>query len=223
MTEKTDDMMKSVLKLMRAMRRRPVRPAHEFPPAVGRVLMILKDNDGVSPAELCEKMDVRPSSMSELLGRMEAHGLVERKENEADKRATKVLLTDKGREGVEKMASKFGAENEKLAACFTEDELQTFCALCDKLSAHMERIAAEEGVKEGPCRPHRPCGPRAEHMPFGGPHDPGRKGFGGPRGGKGFGGPAGPAFIVLPVAPWRPRHFGGPCGHHGFHGFRPMI
>ena len=52
--ENKTDVMGSVLKLMRAMRRHPVRPEHEFPPAVGRLLRVLKSNDGAGPAELCE-------------------------------------------------------------------------------------------------------------------------------------------------------------------------
>ena len=111
--EQTNEIMPSVLKLMRAMRRHPVRPSHEFPPAVGRMLMTLRANDGASPAALCELMDVRPSSMSELLARMEEHGLIRRIENENDKRATKVFLTDTGKESVQKIEEKFAAENPK--------------------------------------------------------------------------------------------------------------
>ena len=168
--------MPSILKLMRAMRRHPVRPAHEFPPAVGRMLMTLNANDGASAAELCELMDVRPSSMSELLARMEEHGLICRVENENDKRATKVCLSDTGRESVEKIEAKFAAENAKLAECFTAEELAQFCALCDKLSAHVESLPGAEP----------PCGPRGGHGPCGG-HG---HGHGGPCGHKHRGGHA---------------------------------
>ena len=44
--EKRYDVTKSVLKLMRAMRRRPMHEM-EFPPAVGRTLMTLREHDGV--------------------------------------------------------------------------------------------------------------------------------------------------------------------------------
>ena len=159
--EKENDIMKSVLKLMRAMRRHPVRPEHEFPPAVGRTLMTLQNNDGASPAELCEYMDVRPSSMSELLSHMEEAGLVSRVSNENDRRATKVFLSETGKKAVDRMKEKFRTENEKLAACFTEEELVQFCALCDKLSAHVESLPAAA-----------PCGPHGHHCHHGGPHGP---------------------------------------------------
>lgn len=168
-----NDIMKSVLKLMRAMRRRPQRPEHEFPPAVGRMLMTLNANDGASPAELCEFMDVRPSSMSELLSKMEESKLISRVSNENDKRATKVFLSETGKESVLRIEEKFRADNAKLAACFTEEELAQFCELCDRLSAHLESLPeAENGGScghHGHCGPHGPKGhgPRGHHGPHG--------------------------------------------------------
>ena len=141
--ESKTDVMGSVLKLMRAMRRHPVRPEHEFPPAVGR-LLALRTNDGSSPAELCELMDVRPSSMSELLSKMEENGLVTRATDEADRRATKVWLNENGKEATERMEAKFRAENEKLAACFSAEVAEQFCALCEKLSEHLEGLPEKE-------------------------------------------------------------------------------
>ena len=166
--EQNNDLTRSALKLMRAMRRRPMQNAPEFPPAVGRTLMMLQANDGASPAELCECMDVRPSSMSELLGRMEEHGLVRRVSNEADKRATKVFLTDTGSEAVQRIQARFREENDRLAACFTAEEAAQFCALCDRLSAHMEELAQAQGTGCAFRGPH--CGPHGHHGPHGGPH-----------------------------------------------------
>ena len=175
--EQKSDVMKSVLKLMRAMRRHPMRPERELPPAVGRVLMTLKNNDGASPAELCEIMDVRPSSMSELLARMEEGGYIVRTVNEADKRATKAFLSDNGKAAAERIEMRFRDEAERLTACFSEEEAALFCALCDKLSAHLESLpGAENGPAHG-CHgphghhgPHGPCGPHKHRK---GPDMPG--------------------------------------------------
>ena len=172
--ELKNDIMKSVLKLMRAMRRRPMHPDREVPPAVGRVLMTLQTKDGASPAELCEVMDVRPSSMSELLGRMEESGYITRTVNEADKRATKVFLNDSGKAVVERIESRFREDYERMTACFSEEELARFCELCDKLSAHLESLPEAENCRphgcHGPHGPHGPCGPHKHHR---GPGMPG--------------------------------------------------
>lgn len=172
-----NDIMKSVLKLMRAMRRRPQRPEHEFPPAVGRMLMTLNANDGASPAELCEYMDVRPSSMSELLSKMEESGLISRVSNENDKRATKVFLSETGRNSVISIEEKAREDNARLAACFTGEELAQFCELCDRLSNHLESLSgAENGGHHGHpghCGHHGPKG-HGHHGPRGprGPERP---------------------------------------------------
>lgn len=162
--ELKNDIMKSVLKLMRAMRRRPMRPDREVPPAVGRALMALQAQDGASPAELCEAMDVRPSSMSELLARMEEDGYITRTVNEEDKRATKVFLSDSGKETAAHIESRFREEYERMTACFDEDELARFCELCDRLSAHLESLPEAEDCHPHGCHgPHGHCGPHKHH------------------------------------------------------------
>ena len=167
MTEKRYDITRSVLKLMRAMRRRPMHE-HEFPPAVGRMLMTLREHDGAAPSELCEIMDVRPSSMSELLGRMEELALIRRTGDEADRRATKVFLSEGGREAVARIERKFDEDNARLAACFTEEEAAEFSALCDKLSEHLESDAFGGERPHGPCGHHH--GPHGCHGHHGGHH-----------------------------------------------------
>ena len=167
--EKRNDVTKCVLKLMRAMRRRPMHE-QEFPPAVGRMLMTLREHDGAAPSELCEIMDVRPSSMSELLGRMEENALITRESNETDSRATKVFLSEVGKDAVGRIETRFYEENEKLAACFTEEETAEFCALCDKLSAHLESDVFGENRPHGHCGHHGRPGPHGHHGRPHGPH-----------------------------------------------------
>ena len=170
--ERRNDVTRSILKLMRAMRRRPMHE-QEFPPAVGRMLMTLREHDGAAPAELCEIMDVRPSSMSELLGRMEEHVLITRVSDEADRRATKVFLSEGGKDAVGRIETRFHEENAKLTACFTEEEIDEFCALCDKLSAHLESDVFGEERPHGHCGHHGPHGPHGgHHGHHGGPHGP---------------------------------------------------
>ena len=168
------DVIKSALKLSRAMRRRPPGGEHKFPPPVARTLSVLADNDGATSRDLCEILDVRPSSLSEMLGKMEEHGLVTRQTSEEDKRAAKVLLTDEGKAAAAGLKEDMDKHASEFSACFTEEEAEQFCALTDKLSAHLE-ASAPEG-EEGPCghgRGHGPChGPRGfhgHHGPFGCP------------------------------------------------------
>lgn len=166
--EKKNDVMRSVLKLMRAMRRQPVRPANEFPPAIQRTLWILRKTDGITAADLCEKLDVRPSSMSELLGRMEEKFLIKREGDENDKRAVKILLSETGKEAADRMEAKITAERDKFTACFTDEEAEKFAELCDKLSAHLEETGETGKTCHGPHGHRGGFGHGRHHGPMGG-------------------------------------------------------
>ncbi len=168
-TEIKNDVTQCVLKLMRAMRRRPMHE-QKFPPAVGRMLITLREHDGAAPAELCEIMDVRPSSMSELLGRMEEHGLISRVSDDTDRRLTKVFLSDSGKDAVRSIETSFNEENAKLAACFTEEEAAEFCVLCDKLSAHLESDVFGEEREHCHHGHHGHHVHHGHHAHHGGPH-----------------------------------------------------
>ncbi len=154
------------LKLARAMRRcPPERGEHPFPPAVGRLLVCASKNPGVSSRELCEFLDLRPSSLSEILTRSEAEGLLTRTVDEADRRVLRISLTEKGRKAVTEMENARDLDARKKTACFTEEEKKQFIALCDKLSAHMERLALD--LPEDRRMPPPPPGPGFP------PHEPG--------------------------------------------------
>lgn len=154
--------LESTFKLLRATKRRPSRGEHELPPTVGHLLMILKDNNGASSSELCELLDIRPSSLSELLVRVEKHEFIERKVSEADKRVTNVFLTEKGVSAVDQLeASRLKAE-EEFSSCFTEEEKEQFSVLAEKLAKHLE----ENAPVHLHCRrhgEHRHHGPHHSH------------------------------------------------------------
>ena len=176
-----NDVMRSVFRLTRAMMRRPHREEHAFPPSEERMLMLLKKNNGKTSAELCEIFDIRPSSMSEKLAKMEAKGLIVRKENEEDKRAAKILLSEFGEEAAAQIGARIEADSEEFSSCFTEEEMQEFCRLCDKLSDHLNGMAQEDGENGADrcCGNHGHCGPHGQHGHHG-PHGPhGHHGRGG--------------------------------------------
>ena len=144
MSNRDGDVILACLKLARAMRRiPPERREYPFPPAVGRLLDCAAKNPGVSSRELCEFLDVRPSSLSEMLSRAEAEGFITRTVDEADRRIQRIALSDKRQKAVNDMEAARNAEAQKMTSALTEEEKEQFCTLCDKLSAHMERLALD--------------------------------------------------------------------------------
>ncbi|WP_197914068.1 MarR family winged helix-turn-helix transcriptional regulator [Listeria sp. PSOL-1] len=62
-----------------------------------RVLAVLGLEDGLTQSYLAEVLDLRPSSLAELLKKMEEKGDIHRKEDAGDKRIKRVYLTEAGR------------------------------------------------------------------------------------------------------------------------------
>ncbi|MGI6535807.1 MAG: MarR family winged helix-turn-helix transcriptional regulator [Eggerthellaceae bacterium] len=62
----------------------------------GRILSLLQLKDGIKTKDLAKILDIRVSSLNELLAKMEAAGLIERRQSEADKRVMLIYLTEKG-------------------------------------------------------------------------------------------------------------------------------
>ena len=160
------DVILAALKLARAMRRCAPPPAeHPFPPAVGRLLACVSANPHVSSRDLCEFLDLRPSSLSEMLARAENEGWIIRTTDEEDRRIQRVDLSEKGSALIREMEDARSRDLALKSACFTEEEKAQFCALSNKLSEHLESLAA--GLpRRFPRGPHSPG-------PFGRPSRPG--------------------------------------------------
>ena len=180
---KENDVILAVLKLSRAMRRctpppppparhpRPEGPGPDHPgrpapcaPAVGRLLACVADNSHVSSRDLCELLDLRPSSLSEMLSRAESEGWITRTVDEADRRVQRVDLSEKGKSFIEKMEAARQKDLERKTSCFTEEEKAQFCALCDRLNAHLESLALD--LPEFPPRPDPEQPPQKPRRPF---------------------------------------------------------
>ena len=84
----------SAFGLARAIRRGPRHMEHDLPLPVERTLAVISANDGLSSGELCELLDMRPSSVSELTDKMTERGLIEKSQDESDKRVSRIFLTE---------------------------------------------------------------------------------------------------------------------------------
>ena len=164
------DVILASLKLARAMRRcPPERREVPFPPAVGRLLACAAENPGVSSRELCELLDVRPSSLSEMLSRAEADGLLTRAVDEEDRRIQRITLSAKGSRLISEMEEARDRDAEKKTSCLTDEEKTQFCVLCNKLSEHIERLALD--LPEDRRMPPPPPGPGFPPPPGPGPEE----------------------------------------------------
>ena len=67
------------------------------PSAQNRILLMLNESDGISQRDMTMLLQLRPQSVSQTLGKLEAGGLLERRQNARDKRVFNIFLTEEGK------------------------------------------------------------------------------------------------------------------------------
>lgn len=113
----------------------------------GLVLRTLAENDGMTQTEIAEKLDIRPSSLGELVVKLEENGFVERRQNENDKRVINVYLTEKGR-GIEKEFINLRQQSaESWCAGLSENEKALLSELLGKLIASMDESLSKNAAE----------------------------------------------------------------------------
>lgn len=110
------------------------------------IMMELAFRDNVTQLELVHATHLKAPTISVSLQKMERDGIVLRKQDPDDLRATRVFLTDKGRNMHNHIISKIH-ENDTLAeSALTEEELKTLTALLLKVRNHL--IGGSEHFEE---------------------------------------------------------------------------
>lgn len=67
-----------------------------------RVLQIVDENGQATSKEISQRMGVAQATMTSLVDRLVAKGMVERRRSEADRRQTNIFITEAGRAAVKK-------------------------------------------------------------------------------------------------------------------------
>ena len=91
------------------------------------------DNGPMAQSQLAAQLGIRPQSLSELIGKVEADGLVTRHQSAEDKRQTIVSLTEKGRANVETFRRAHRQHAAEFLSPLTDEEKQQFSAILRKL------------------------------------------------------------------------------------------
>ncbi|MBR0464952.1 MAG: MarR family transcriptional regulator [Clostridia bacterium] len=128
-----------------------------------RVLELL-DGESCSQKLLTQALGIQPGSASELLGRMEAEGLIRREPLPMDRRGMKVIVTE---EGQRRLSEERVSPEGELLSCLTDEEKRALAAALKKLLDHWR----EDLLPPRGARPRHPYeGDRREGRPFPPPH-----------------------------------------------------
>jgi len=99
-----------------------------------RVLYSLKTSEEpLTPMKLARRMKQQPHTVSQLVHRMEARGLVKTTKDLERKNLVRVSLTKKGQEAFKRQHSEKSVRS--ATSCLSEKELDTLNAACKKLHA----------------------------------------------------------------------------------------
>lgn len=88
-------------------------------------LFFLRKNDGCLFKDLSDALFQNKSAITTLVERLEKNGLVRKKASAIDGRAAHIFLTEKGKTVCEEALPLVKENNEKLAAHFTDGEIET--------------------------------------------------------------------------------------------------
>ena len=114
---------------------RPSLNQHGLTEQQWRVIRILSQHEELEINRLAELACILKPSMTGVLVRMEAAGMVERRKAEQDQRRVLVRLAEKGRACCSSMSQCMEANYQRLQAGFGEEKLQTLLTLLNELKA----------------------------------------------------------------------------------------
>ncbi len=126
-----------VARALRHVSRAALQP-WEVSPSHSRALRMLDHHGTMRLSELSEHLRIAPRSTTEVVDALEERGLVERRPDPTDRRATLVAVTDAGKATGEAIRAASMAESERLFADLTSEERTQLMAILRKLRAGID-------------------------------------------------------------------------------------
>ncbi len=111
-----------------------------------RVLMFL-DRGVSSQRDLQNKMQIKASSLSEMLSKMEKEGLIVKQRSKEDSRQILITLTPKGKKYSDAAKKDLDDITEKLYVCLSAQERKELHELLEKLLMHWDALKDDDEFK----------------------------------------------------------------------------
>ena len=115
-------------------------------PQAGALYFLKTSKESLTPMKLSRLMNRQPHTVSALLTRMEAQGLVKRTKDLRRKDLVRVSLTKKGEEAFKRQVAEKTARN--ATSCLSRKELEAMNAICEKLRARAAELIRQ--IQPGP-------------------------------------------------------------------------
>jgi DNA-binding MarR family transcriptional regulator len=134
---------KGAMGAVRRLRGRDTHRPGELSYAQFGLLFGLYDGGELSASELAGCADVSPGTATQMLDGLAAHGLIERRRSETDRRSVLVSLTPRGSEVVAERKARYQAHWSEALAQFSATELDTAAAVLDRMRVLFGELALE--------------------------------------------------------------------------------
>lgn len=99
-----------------------------------RCLYMIKMAGKINQRKLAEILNIRPTSLSETIKRLEEKGMITRIPDKSDKRTYIISLTSKGEVEMEQIRKSYVSEHKEWLDCLTNEELDSFFEILTKIS-----------------------------------------------------------------------------------------
>ena len=116
-----------------------MRQQYEGKGSMNRVLIVLGKTGPITQKALTERLEIQPASVSDVLSKMEALGLITRQPSEQDQRTADVLLTPEGEIQAQEAARKRQQRHEDMFSCLTDDEKAQLLSTLEKINIDWEQ------------------------------------------------------------------------------------
>ncbi len=105
-----------------------------------RILILLRETEGMTQKALTARLGVQPGSASEVLSKLEQAGLILRMPSETDHRTTDIHLTPDGEALAKEASAKRAERHEQMFSVLYEEEKDTLIALPERVNAHWDQV-----------------------------------------------------------------------------------
>ena len=111
-------------------------------------LKILVTEENVTAGRIAEVLDIKPSSVTQIIKKLEEAGAVIREKSATDSRVTLVKITDKGRECFTEHGSISQTLKEVLFKDFAEEELRQLNSYLERMNENISSSEFQEKLAE---------------------------------------------------------------------------
>lgn len=114
--------------------------AHGFYAGQDQVMIVLSQEDGITPGVLSNRLGVRPPTVTKTVARLQAQGMVEKRASASDQRQANIHLTEKGGEAIKAIEKALRKTEKQALKGLDKKEQKQLAKLLARVEANLTDI-----------------------------------------------------------------------------------